>query len=114
MANVDVIRQLDEKFLSGELDAMGEHYDPEIIWRGVDPQFEVSGVEEVLELIRQSHEADPATALVEAYEYGDWVVMAVRHQGNVLWSVMTFRDGLLLMQDMYPSREDAFAAVPAP
>jgi ketosteroid isomerase-like protein len=113
---VDALRRND-------LEAIGRHLHPDVIWQGVRPDLVCGDRDAVLDNVRQNQGWLPDVASIELHADGDQVLFSVRSPDLVdiagtpldeqIHQVFTVADGLIVRMDEYRSREEADAAMRA-
>ena len=116
-SNVELARRGYEAARRGDLDAVREFLDPDVMWHAGDPTAEYAchNREQALEFMRAAGARRSIAELVEVVEAGDKVVVIMRRGGEggqpeLVANVTTFRDGKAIEMVHYPDPDDALAA----
>lgn len=117
-SNVELARHGFEAVLSGDLDALRDFLDPDVLWHGGDPSADGAchGREQALEFMRRARSRRRIGELVDVVDAGDQVVVIIRASSDdsepvtLSANLTTFRDGRAIEMVHYPNPEDALTA----
>jgi uncharacterized protein len=118
-ANVELVRRGYEAVQRGDLDAIGEILDEDVIWHAGEPTAEYAchNRQQALAFMRKNwmRRGAPPGEVVELLDAGDKVVVIIRRTGDdgepeLVANLTTFRDGKVIEMVHYPNPDDARAA----
>jgi ketosteroid isomerase-like protein len=104
----------------GDLDTLGAHLAPDVVWQGLRPDLRCNDREEVVATVAAQLDLPAVEALELRVAGGDQVVLGVVSPDLVevageplpgqVWEVFTIRDGAILRIDEYKTRPEAVRA----
>jgi ketosteroid isomerase-like protein len=128
--NVELVIRGYRAFIAGDLVTVADTLDPEIEWRGVDPESPPTDRDDVLRILADRFADGYRVELERCIGKGDQVLVSFRAAGTEkdplddrplqtrryftigrYWAIVTVRDGRVVRVQDYPSLEAALVAL---
>jgi ketosteroid isomerase-like protein len=128
--NVELVIRGYRAFIAGDLITVADTLDPEIEWRGVDPESPPTGREDVLRILADRYADGYRVELERCIGKGDQVLVSFRAAGTEkdplddrplqtrryftigrYWAIVTVRGGRVVGVQDYPNLDAALEAL---